>query len=845
MPCVGSYPVVILEENPLPFRPSFCRICGKRKNPTQVIAKPFVFPALAFAALAAQAAASPDFVANIQPILEQNCLRCHNEDDAKGGLRMDTYQAIMEGGDTADALVPGNPAASEILVRLHLRPIDKGVMPDEGRALEPGEVAMLDAWVKAGAPWPKGLKLVEQKPKPIQRVSIPDRAPESAADAASIVDDILRRENAGSKAINTQTIGDRVFLRRATIDIIGRIPTVAEIDEFEKGGEDRRAKLVEKLLTHPRFADRWTIFMADMLRIRSEVEGGNQLLAYIQGSLAAGKPYDEMVRELIAASGRPNSNPAVGFILGDDANPMELAAATAQVFLGVRMGCAMCHDHPFDDWEQRDFYDLAAFFGKTKKIGDQRRGTVYTTEGDKMTVLWPPEDKAKPEERKPIDPRFPFKAAKSETTPGYLVRFDKLREEQARKATEGSGAASLDALLDAAEPGVGKKENPVLAEAKKDSRLLDVHGDIYRASELRGKLAELITNPRNDFFARAYVNRVWAEMIGRGFVEPLDNFSPYADMHHASTLDFLSQEFVANGFDLRSLIRIIALSEAYRRAPLTADVPVTVRENSERNFTAAPQRRMLGEVLYDSIVAAGHLKDFKWPAGTNQKEISRQVQVPTGEYVMVDGETPAPQMEAAKTEMRGDGYDLESSLKLDFNSILTPGEASELETMRKESDEEIKAREMAAMQRETERQVMKYTTKTVTETIDDNPRFDSAMRMATPAPPAHFLRVFGQPERVGLGEFRDPSSSLRQQLMMLNGRMTHEASRVGPLEPIHKILEKDPAAAIVHAYREILTRPPTPAEKTSALSLLSEDPHAGMADLRWALLNCNEFRFIP
>ena len=81
--------------------------------------------------------------------------------------------------------------------------------------------------------------------------------------------------------------------------------------------------------------------------------------------------------------------------------------------------------------------------------------------------------------------------------------------------------------------------------------------------------------------------------------------------------------------------------------------------------------------------------------------------------------------------------------------------------------------------------------------------------------------------------------------MMLNGRMTHEASRVGPLEPIHKILAKDPAAAIDHAYREILTRPPTPDEKTYALSLLSDDPQEGMADLRWALLNSNEFRFIP
>jgi hypothetical protein len=117
--------------------------------------------------------------------------------------------------------------------------------------------------------------------------------------------------------------------------------------------------------------------------------------------------------------------------------------------------------------------------------------------------------------------------------------------------------------------------------------------------------------------------------------------------------------------------------------------------------------------------------------------------------------------------------------------------------------------------------------------------------MATPAPPAHFLRVFGQPDRTGLGEFRDASSSLRQQLMMLNGRMTHEASRVGPLEPIHRLLEKDPALAIDWAYQEILTRLPDAEEKSEARALLSDNPKEGIADLRWALLNSHEFRFIP
>ncbi len=806
--------------------------------------KPFIFGTLGFPLLAAASLENPDFVSEVQPILERNCVRCHNADKTKGGLRMDTHELIMEGGDTEDAIVPGDPAASEMLVRIHLRPIDEGVMPDEGRALEFSEVAILDAWVKAGAPWPEGVTLTEKKPDPIKRVSLPDKAPESPSEAAAMIDDIVRRENVNEDIVTAPTISDLTFLRRTTIDLIGRIPTVKEIREYESWSDDRRDKLVTKLLEHPRFADRWTVFFADMLRIRSDIPGGNQLLAHLNGSIKSGKPYDELARELISASGRANSNPAVGFILGDDAMPMELAAATSQVFLGIRMGCAMCHDHPFDDWQQKEFYDFAAFFGKTKKVQNRQRNMVYTTEGDKMTVLWPPEDKAAAEDREAVRPRFPFKLTSAKETPEYLVRFEKARKLREQNLNSDDESASLDALLDAVDPTVGKPKDMVLEEAKKESELLDVHGDIYRASELRTKLAELITSPRNDFFARAFVNRVWAELIGHGFVEPLDNFSPYVDLNHASTLDFLSREFIASGYDFSSLVRMIALTDTYSRSPLSAEVPVTVRESSEKNFSAAPVRRMLGETLYDSIVVAGHLKDFKGPAGANNKEVTREIRIPTGEYTMQENATMMAGM-PAQPKMRGDGYDLESSLQLDFNQIAKADELAEIEAMREKSDEQMEAEKMAAMQKESQRRVMKYTTETKTEIVDDNPRFDSAMRMASPAPPAHFLRVFGQPSRTGLGEFRDPSSSLRQQLMMLNGRMTHEASRVGPLEPISKILEKDPDKAITYAYQEILTRPPSDTEKSEAKVILGSDPEQGLADLRWALLNSNEFRFLP
>ena len=789
-------------------------------------------------------AAGPDFAAQIQPILELNCVRCHNGEKDKGGLRMDTLKGLLDGGDTAEAVVPGDPDKSELLVRLHLRPIDEGVMPDEGQALTKEEVGLLDAWVRAGAPWPEGVVLTQRTPPPLKRVALPDKVPASPVEAAAMLDDILKRENAAAPVVTTDPIADEAFLRRATIDLIGRIPTMAEIREYEGQGDGRREKLITRLLAYPRFNDRWTVFMADMLRIRSNIPGGNQLLAYIHGSIEQEKPYDVLVRELIAASGRANSNPAVGYLLGDDVNPMELASSSAQVFLGVRIGCAMCHDHPFDDWRQKDFYHFAAYFGKTRKVQGRQEGMVYTTEANDMAVLWPPEDKAAGKTREPVTPRFPFKLAKPGATPDHLVRLEKLRSGEQQAASSEKDAAALDALLDGVEPAVGSPRDPVLEEAERESRALDVHADIYRASVLRDELSKLITDPRNDYFAQAFVNRVWAELIGRGFVEPLDNFSDYNPPRNPSALDFMSREFIASGYDFRHLIRIITLSDTYRRASLPAATPVVQREESEKSFTAAPTRRMIGEVLFDSVVVAGHLADFKWPQGANEKQVSREIRVPTGE---MEAAGPAAEMKEspAAPAMRGDGYDLESTLKLDFDAILTKQERGELESMRAMSDEQIEAEKMAAMNKDTQGNAMKFTTKTVTETVDDNPRFDSAMHMATPAPPAHFLRVFGQPERAGLGEFRDTSSSLRQQLMMLNGRMTHEASRVGPLEPLHRILQKDHDLAIEHAYLEILTRRPVSEELAEARALLAADPFEGMADLRWALLNSHEFRFLP
>ena len=198
----------------------------------------------------------------------------------------------------------------------------------------------------------------------------------------------------------------------------------------------------------------------------------------------------------------------------------------------------------------------------------------------------------------------------------------------------------------------------------------------------------------------------------------------------------------------------------------------------------------------------------------------------------------------------GAGYTLEDAIELDFDALLEEEDEVELDRMVAKSQEELEAERMQMESQRRPRPGMKYETKVVKRTVDDNPRFSSALRMATPAPVGHFVRVFGQTSRNDLGEARDDNPSMRQSLMMLNGRLTHEASRVGTLEPVAKYLTEGKLQldkAIELVYHEILTRDPSSGELAWAKEIIVEAKTltAGVADLRWIMMNSNEFRFLP
>ncbi|MEX2214224.1 MAG: DUF1549 domain-containing protein [Phycisphaeraceae bacterium] len=686
----------------------------------------------------------------------------------------------------------------------------------------------------------------------------------AAPPAPTQVDQFITAENAGKSVAGAPAIDDLTYLRRVSLDLIGRIPNEKEIREYmAMPAGDRRAKLVDRLIADERFTDRWAVFFADMLRIRSGQTGGTALLAFVHQAVKDGMPYDEMVRRMISANGKAGKTPEVGFILGDDADPMALAGATAQTFLGIRIACAQCHDHPFDKWSQEEFYSFAAFFGKTQRVESRFNRSIYTTEGNQNRVMWPPAEPGVTN-RKPVPPAFLYQVNHGTLTPA-VARLEKLRAAEAEKARgAASKTASIDDILAGVDTDKATKKAPtfdVAGNAKQEIKKIDVEADLYRKSEWRHNLGQLITDPNNRNFSWAITNRVWKELVGRAFVEPVDDFKSTNKASHPKAFDYLSDEFVASGFNFRSLVRMIVLSETYSRGHLT-NVSEEARTAAEEAFVAAPMRRMLAEALFDSVVEAGHLWDVKWPEGANKRTIRQAVRIRIDEEgkpakatsVAASGAgdekmAMQPRMMVEKAPMSG--YNLEQAIEVDFSKVLAAAmkdDEPKIEMMEAISPEDLEARNMLMERQNAPR--ARFITRYVEVEIGYNPKFTSSMRMESPAPRPHFLRVFGQPAREALGEEREELPSMRQALMLLNGSLTNEAARVGTLEPMHKLLtgpKPDVTAAVRLAYREIMTREASAAEIAFAKEIIAgaESPVEGMADLRWALLNSNEFRYIP
>lgn len=366
---------------------------------------------------------------------------------------------------------------------------------------------------------------------------------------------------------------DATFLRRATIDIAGRLPTLEEVEAFLADKDAaRRDKLVDRLLASGDYADYFTSKWNAVLRNKrhSAKDDAKPTFAFhgwIRDSLDKNKPYDQFVREILTASGEEVINPPVAWYR-EVKDVFSQVEDTAQLFLGTRIGCARCHHHPLEKLSQQDYYGLAAFFAR---VGYKVPPPVVLPKGAK----------------KPKDaPKIPVHVMMKETVPKM------------------------------ANPRTGLDVGPTVL----GGRPLDVPKD----ADPRVALAEWVTAKENPYFARALVNRYWKHFFGRGLVDPEDDLRVTNPATNPELLDALAQHFVKNGFDLKDLVRTICTSRVYQ----LASEPNVHNQSDRQNFSRFQPRRLHAEVLFDAIDQVTVAKSAfpGVPAGT------RAVQLPDNAF---------------------------------------------------------------------------------------------------------------------------------------------------------------------------------------------------------------------
>jgi len=472
----------------------------------------------AIAQLPPPAARTVDFTRDIQPLLEASCVKCHGRGKAKGDWRLDTRETLLSPGDSGVAVVSGDSAKSR-LIHLVAGTDPDDVMPQKGTRLTPEQVGLLRAWVDQGAPWPAEVTFARPPDRNLQ-----PRKPELAVSGGgNPVDGLLDRYFQQHGMRVPPVVDDRMFARRASLDVTGLLPTPEELDAFAADpAPDKRARLVRGLLDdRQRYAQHWLAFWNDLLRNdyrgTGYIDGGRQQIStWLYAALRDNKPYDQFVRELVnpteASEGFSKGIVWRGTVNASMTPAMQAAQNIGQVFMGVNLKCASCHDSFIDDWQLADAYGLAGIYA------DQRLEMVQCD--------------------KPIGKVAPLK---------FL--FPEL----------GS--------VDAAAPRPKRLE----------------------------QLAAIITQPQNGRLSRTVVNRLWARLLGRGLVEPLDVMqNPAWD---PDLLDFLAEDLVAHRWDLKRTLELILTSRAYQMP----SVDVSEKPEDTYVFHGPAIRRLTAEQFRDAL----------------------------------------------------------------------------------------------------------------------------------------------------------------------------------------------------------------------------------------------------
>ena len=627
--------------------------------------KGMVRPALLLAlAWSAPAESQVSFNREIRPILAEQCFSCHGFDakHRKADLRLDTREGALADNDGVRAIIPGDPAKSELWKRLLSTDPEEVMPPPEAHKpkLTAKQKETLRRWIEQGAPY-----------EPHWAFTAP-RRPALAAQGPAAIDALIDK---GLKDAGLQASGEaspEKLLRRLSLDLTGLPPTPAELDTFllarAKDPQGAYAAEVDRLLASPGYGERWGRWWLDQARYADSngysVDAPRSIWKYrdwVVGALNADLPFDRFTVEQLAGDLLPDGGEAQRIATGFHRNTplnqeggidveqfrvdsvFDRVGTTGTVWLGLTVGCAQCHDHKFDPITQKEFYRMFAFFNNqeepTLKVSeptrDEARLAAAAQEAERALATWL--DQRAAEARQ-------WEAGLSKETTAKLSGPAKaaLRKPAAKRSV------TERALLFAAGPGAADQEfmalqrriketadrreaaptTLVLKELAKPRKThLLTAGDFTRPAEEvapgvlatlhafkpdpgpinRLDLARWIVAKENPLTARVIANRVWQAYFGRGLVETENDFgSQGTPPSHPELLDWLAVELVERGWSLKSLHRSIVLTRAYRRDSANR-ADLADKDPDNRLLARQTRLRLDAELVRDSALVASGL----------------------------------------------------------------------------------------------------------------------------------------------------------------------------------------------------------------------------------------------
>lgn len=566
-----------------------------------------------------------NFNRDIRPILSNHCFRCHGPDSEtrESGLRLDRVESAtseLDSGDTA--IVPGDPEASQLIARL--RTDDEGLrMPpvELGPGLKEHQIALLERWIASGAKYEQHWSL-----QPIRRPNIPkvhDVDSKITAAGRSAIDSLIHAR-LKEQQLSANPLADRpTQIRRVSLALIGLPPTPDEVAAFTNDADPAAyAHLVERLLASPRFGERWARVWLDIARYADSAgyaqDPARVIWRYRDWVIDAyntNKTFDQFTIEQIAGDMLPD--PTIDQLLatafhrntmtnsegGTDDEEFRNAAVvdrvntTMQVWMGITMGCAQCHDHKYDDITQEEYFRFFAILNNTadadrgdespwlEELTDAQRQQKSDLQAELATLTG--DDDQVQQRRKSLKNEL---ASISGVRTPIMRELDKEKQRESYIHVRGNFRVKDKTV----QPGTPAALHPIDGEPD------------------RLKMANWLVSQDNPLTARVVVNRYWELLFGAGLVVTSEDFGVQGELpSHPKLLDYLAYELMRSGWDTKQLIKEIVTSDAYRRSSRIENPDAPNFDMSNRWLARGPRFRMPAEMIRDQALAVGGLLSTK------------------------------------------------------------------------------------------------------------------------------------------------------------------------------------------------------------------------------------------